>query len=70
MREQNSNYVKRQDRHSHLFGKLLLLQVSRKYNLACNIQAFSLLCALAKSISVGVDIEDVRDVSSLNLDQL
>jgi len=84
MKEKNSRYIRWQDKHAHLFGKLLLLKglqmftydnevlkeiCYNEYNrpflndgIDFNIShsAQYVVCAIAKDLKLGIDIEEVR----------
>ena len=89
LREENSRFFRWQNRHAHLFGRLLLLKGLEQYgydqNIFLNLKKdeysqpylegkdeidFNIshsgeyvLCAHAKKMKLGVDIEKVRDIN-------
>jgi 4'-phosphopantetheinyl transferase len=88
LKARNVRFVSWQDRHAHLFGKLLLLKGLKDFDIHYNVlpsvqfNAYErpflpnvdidfnishsgkyVLCAIAKNIKVGVDVEENREIS-------
>jgi 4'-phosphopantetheinyl transferase len=91
LRERNSRYIRWQNRHSHLFGKLLLMEALKVYGIETDIWKYVeynsyerpsltlrdydfnishsgnvVICAVAKNVRLGIDIEENRNVNLKN----